>query len=104
MAERPPMLACRDHLLASGLRLIQAGPVPATPQTRGRTQGARHRDPAVSQRGCPRLKRQRRRLQQHGGLRSRRLGSRRAEAGKAEHPGEPSGGSRASLLFWGLGR
>lgn len=81
MAENPPVLACQDHLLASELRLVQAGPVTAAPQTRGRTRGARHRDPAVNRRGCRRLRlrrRWRRRLQRHPGLRGRR----RAAAGQ----------------------
>lgn len=41
----PRYLPLGIHALRAKLRLVQAGPVPAAAQTRGRTRGARHRTP-----------------------------------------------------------
>lgn len=68
VAERPGYLPHGSIYLRLKLRLIQAEPVPAAAQTRGRTRGARHPDPEPAPRPCghPRLwRRERRRLRRH---------------------------------------
>lgn len=87
--ERRPSLASQDHPLVSEARIVPAGPVPATPQTRGRNRGARHPDPAGHQL-CNRAARGKQAAARHPWLRHRSIGS-----------GGGSGGPEASTAAVG---